>query len=621
MKRVHLLPPDVISKIAAGEVIERPASVVKELIENALDAQTAKIELHLREAGKTSIHLNDTGTGIAHEDIETIFLRHSTSKITTAEDLFDIHSLGFRGEALYSVAAIADVVLRSKPKGQETGWQIHMRGGEKLEMHPVNIPEGTQIEIRELFFNTPARRKFLKSNVTEMNQILNILIPYAMLYPDKHFTLTHEDKTLIDLKPSESRISRIAEVLHLDEKHILETSQHLTEKDIRVRMILGDINIARSRRDMQYIFINNRPVENKTISFHMNNVYRLILPEGRYPFFVLMIDIPSGEIDVNIHPTKREVKIRDEQNIVAILRHLCENALMRSGQAKQVGQTVSQANAAANPHADTPPFAVQSSPTISERQIKPYSLPQALAKAGISNPLGEILPLDIFESFTSKSETQPPTEQYTFPQKNYFSMAGEALYTQKKDSLHNKLSQARFLGAFMNKFLFFETESSVLIIDQHAAQERVSFEALIRQMEKGAIEVQHLLSPYIIKLSPQELLIWEEAQERLNKIGFASTQFDQASIAVHTHPVLINDTERAVREILSGENPARCDHEALARRACRASVMAGAHLSGEEIEYQRQQLLKCLDPFTCPHGRPTVIEMTENYLNKQFLRT
>ena len=190
MKKVHILPPEIISKIAAGEVIERPASVVKELIENALDAGTKTIELHLLQAGKTLIRIKDTGVGIDHDDIETIFHRHSTSKIEKADDLFNIHSLGFRGEALYSISSIADVTLRSKTKDQDTGWEIHIRGGERLILRPVSMQTGTEVEIKELFFNTPARRKFLKSNLTEMNHILNIVIPYTLLYPQRRFLLS-----------------------------------------------------------------------------------------------------------------------------------------------------------------------------------------------------------------------------------------------------------------------------------------------------------------------------------------------------------------------------------------------------------------------------------------------
>ena len=589
MSKVHILPPDIISKIAAGEVIDRPASVIKELVENSIDANTDTIEIHLVEAGKTSIKIKDTGDGIAEDDLDTIFHRHATSKIKTAEDLFDIHSLGFRGEALYSIAAIADIIVRSKTADADSGWEIHMRGGETLSKKPVSMPNGTEIEVKELFYNTPARRKFLKTNVSEMNQILKTVTPYILLYPNIRFLVSQDSKNSIDLSPEENLKTRVAQTLNLDEQYIIEAQNTLKDKDISVRFLLGDINILRFRRDMQFIFVNGRPVENKNISFHLNNVYRLIFPPRSYPFFVAYIDIPNKDIDANIHPTKREVKIRDEQSLCSSLRHICETTLMTASQAKQVQETT-----------------------------KPQE----------SSILYDDAPHDTFKDIQDTndndswdSQTTRPTEEYTFPEQQDFSQFSQALLAEKQDSLQAKLTNANYIGSFINKYLFFEIQDSLLIIDQHAAQERITFEHLIHQMEQGAIEVQHLLSPYIIKLTPAELLIWENAQETLEKIGFSSSQFDNETIAVHSYPNLIKDSEKAVRDILAGEDIARCDHVSLARRACRASIMAGDRLTKEQVEFQRQQLLECKDPFTCPHGRPTVMEMKEDFLNKQFLRS
>src|SRR3989344_8609166 len=347
MSKVHLLPEDVISKIAAGEVIERPAAAVKELLENSLDAQADTIEIHLSEAGKTLIHIKDTGSGIDKADLEKIFLRHATSKIASADDLDNIQSLGFRGEALYSIASIADVTLRSKtrsldklgmPKNQaqDSGWEIHLRCGKKIDFRPVTMTQGTEIEVRELFFNTPARRKFLKAKTTELNQILSTVIPYTLLYPACRFQVTHQGKSLLDLPPADSQLSRIARTLNLDTAHLVETKYSDAENSISVQAILGDINIKRAQRDMQFIFINNRPVQNKSISFHMNQIYQLIFPPRVYPCFAVFIRIPAEQVDVNIHPTKREVKIRNEHQVSTILRQICEQALMTAGQAKQV---------------------------------------------------------------------------------------------------------------------------------------------------------------------------------------------------------------------------------------------------------------------------------------------
>ncbi len=594
MSKVHLLSSDVISKIAAGEVIERPASVIKELIENSLDAGTDTIELHLKDAGKMLIHLKDSGSGIEQDDIETIFLRHSTSKIQTSDDLFNIHSLGFRGEALYSVAAISDITVRSKTKSQDSGWEIHMRGGKKIDLKPVAMKNGTEIEVIELFFNTPARRKFLKSNTTELNQILSNVIPYALLYPQCRFLVKHEDRTVLDLAPQKSAPLRIAETLGLEAKHLIEAEENFPEHEFSVRMVLGDINVVRSRRDLQFLFVNGRPVQSKAISFHMNEIYRLILPPNNAPAFCLFLQIPANQVDVNIHPTKREVKIKDEHNLMPLLRHLTERTLMTGGNIREVKETKKFTE-----------------------EIR--TLHRALAQnAAAETPLTP--PTEKEFSNSSVAENTSVTEQYTFP--NQENTLAPGIPASAGSGLIKKFTRSRYIGAFINKFLLFEADRSLLVVDQHASQERIVFEALIRQMERGKIEVQNLLTPDLMKVSMVEMLAWEEGKETLDKLGLTTTQFDKTTIAIHTCPALLSDPIRAVRELLAGEGKLnRADHATLARRACKASIRAGDPLKPQQAEFQKEQLLKCRDPYTCPHGRPTIIELQESFLDRQFFRT
>ncbi len=605
MNKVHILPPEIISKIAAGEVIERPASVIKELMENSLDAQTSSIEIHLKDAGKTLIHIKDTGSGIEPDDLEKIFLRHSTSKIETLDDLDHIQSLGFRGEALYSIGSIADVVLRSKTKNHDTGWEIHLRGGKKMNIRPVTMNNGTEIEVKELFFNTPARKKFLKTNTTEINQILNVFLPYTLLYPQCRFLLSHQEKVLIDLPPENDLKSRVAHALNLEEKHLLEVGQDFPSDQISLRMILGDINIQRPHRDLQFIFINDRPVQNRGLGFHMNQIYRLIFPPQIYPFFSLYIQIPPEDVDVNIHPAKREVKIKDEQHLSSLIRSVCEQTLMQQGKAKQVHKNLSFPNA------------LVGNPNEVETGLKPVS----------TRPPTKTFGGDSFE--TSSSQVPEPfnkskyaTQHYAFQNQELLETpVSENLFIQNPDSLASKLSQARYVGTFLKKYLFFETGTSLFIVDQHAAQERIMFERLKAQLENGTIEVQQLLTPILLKLTPQELLNWEEAQEKFETLGLSTTLWNKETIALHTTPHLLKNPEAAARSLLAGENVSRYDNDTLARRACRCSVMAGDSMDVPQVEFQRQELLACRDPFTCPHGRPTVIEMTEIFFNKQFLRT
>ena len=600
MPRVHILKPEIISKIAAGEVIERPASVIKELVENAIDAQSGTIDIELKEAGKTLIRVKDDGHGIEQDDLKTIFTRHATSKITNVDDLYSIRSLGFRGEALYSVAAISHVTVHSKTEEQETGWGIHLRGGEDFHNRPCSFNDhGTEITVKELFFNTPARKKFLKSNTAEVHQILNVVIPYALLHNEIRFSLTHGHKPLLNVAPVLDKTSRMADVLNLDKQHLFEVRQDFSERDISVHLVLGDINIKRTRRDMQFIFVNGRPVQNRAIGFHMNQVYRLIMPQELYPCFAVHITIAPESVDVNIHPTKREVKIKSEQDICSILRSLTEQALMTSGHTKQVVEHMTQTGGGEQRAVD-----------------------RALTRSFSSEMAFDA------DAPVERHETAVDTGDYAYPrralesgEKQEFFIPENDLFAAKQENLQSRLAQSRYIGNFMNKYLFFEAGQSILVVDQHAAAERVTYEQLILQMEKGTIEVQHLLSPVLIKLTPQEILIWEEAKDKLDALGLSVTQWDEETIAIHTHPLFLKDIEKTMQNLLAGEDIAKCDHDTMARRACRSSVMAGDKLSPEQAKHVRDQLIKCLDPFTCPHGRPTVIEIKQDFLDKQFLRT
>ena len=604
MKNVKVLPPELISKIAAGEVIERPASIVKELIENALDAGATSVELTLKESGKKLIQIKDNGHGIDKEDLETIFLRHSTSKIKEITDLFNIHSLGFRGEALYSISAISDVILSSKTADTDSAWSIHIQGNIKQSFKPTSFNEhGTHITVRDLFFNTPVRKKFLKSNIAELNHILNIVIPLCLLKDDVHFLLKNDDKVIIDIPKSNTKIQRIAKILNLTEKHLLETTHTVTDKDIQCHLIIGDINIVRGRRDLQFLFINNRPVENKNISFHINNVCRLIFPPNKFPSFCVFIELPPEDVDVNVHPTKKEVTLKDESAICSLLRNLSENILMTTGQIKQA---VIKEKTAVLPKqelkAECPPVKVLSTdPTTVDKQE--YS----------------------FDEFSSKpSPNRQPTNEYNFPISTASHIVNEppkTLFETTDLSLQSKLKDARFIGFFRKKYILFEYKESLLVVDQHAAQERINYEKLIIQMSKGSIESQRLLSPEILQLNAKEILMFNKFKEKLTEYGFECTLFDSEAIAIHSYPILISNIEQSVRNLLAGEDLATCDHNTIARRACKSSIRAYEDMSEKESLYQRNKLLECLDPFTCPHGRPTIIELTEDFLDKNFLRS
>jgi DNA mismatch repair protein MutL len=581
MAKIHLLPAEIISKIAAGEVIERPSSVVKELLENSLDAGASSIELTLKDAGRTLIRLKDNGSGIEPDDMEHVFLRHSTSKINSTEDLYRINTLGFRGEALYSIAAISDVTVRSKAAGEANGWEIHVRGNNKISLKPVNLTQGTDIEVQELFFNTPARRKFLKSDTTELRQILNVFLPYCLLYPEKRFLLVHNEKKLIDLHPEKSALTRVSTTLHLPVKHLIEARKDFPQENTSVHLILGNMNIPRVNKESQYIFINDRPIQSRVLNFHLNQVYRMVFTEGTHPFFMVSLKLPPENLDVNVHPAKREVKIKDEQPVISLLRIFCERTLMTAGNPKEV---------------NTLPF-IQRTPHSKEGTPQPPQIQEG-----------------------TPGDSSLPQQYILSQEKGELFFAEKTIIASEKPVLAEKLKLARFIGTFLKTYCLFETKNTLVIIDQHAAFERITYERLIQQINSGKLEIQNLLSPLLITLTPQEMLAWEEQKSTVEKLGFSVTRWDKENIAIHSHPQLISYPETAFRMILSGEKNQSFDLDILARRACRQSVMAGHEMKDKEAEYLRAQLLACRDPFICPHGRPTTIEIPQELIVKQFLR-
>ena len=570
MNKVHILPEEIISKIAAGEVVERPASVLKELTENAIDAQASSIEVELKDAGKTLIRIQDNGSGIAQDDIDSLFNRHATSKISSLDELYNIISLGFRGEALYSISAVSDITLRSKTKKETCGWERHLRGNKDISQKPATMHTGTEIEVKELFFNTPARRKFLKSNTAELNALLDIFIPYTLLYPGTSFRLAHAERKLIDLAGTDSLIQRIAHTLRLEPKNILEEKRDF--EGLSIHLVLGDINIQRTRKDMQFIFVNKRPVQNKTIAFHLNDIYRRLFSRGIYPFFCADITMPPGDLDVNVHPSKREVKIKNESGLISLLRGLAEQLLMTKSKAKQA------------------------------------ILPQASLDAPPAYP---------------RQNSPPPSGQqglFNFERSAFSFRQDSALSRDETASLIGKLRQGRYIGNLLRKYLLFETADSLLVLDQHAAAERINFEKLKGEIENGKVEIQQLLSPILVKLSHQEILAWEGNKEVIEKAGFSCTLFDQETLAIHAHPNLITQAENSLRNLLAGEALPKLSPRALARLACKSSVTFGQNITPQAAEYQREKLLACQTHFTCPHGRPTAIEISDDSLIRQFLR-
>lgn len=558
MGKVNFLPEKIINKIAAGEVVESPASVLKELLENSIDANSKKIDVEILDSGKKLIYVKDDGEGIEPDDIEKIFERYATSKIKELEDLYNIKTLGFRGEALFSIGAVSDVILRSKKIDLDFGKEIHIRGGKKLSIKNCSMSNGTVVEVRELFFNTPARKKFLKSDITEYRKIINTFIPYTIIFYWIEFSFKNEKAKVINLLPSESLIKRFCEVLNIEEKYLLYKNEIF--KEFEVEIIIGDLNLKRPHKDIQFIFVNNRPVYNQFLSSVINNFYQTFFSTEFFPVFALSLKLPSENIDVNIHPTKREVKIKDEKVIEEKIEKVLNDLLSKSG----VKQVILK-----NIYNKTP------EKIIEEAKIK-----------------------DSIE------------------------LKNEELFSQlsKRESLIEKIKNSIFIGTFKNKYLIFEFENSLLFVDQHAAYERINYEKFLKEIETGNIQVQQLLTPLIINLNPEEMSIWEKTEKIIEKYGFITTKWSENKIAIHGYPSLIKNIEFSIRNILAEKDIKKYDKESLAKRACKSSVVAGQKLNEQEIKYLIEKLEECENPFVCPHGRPIVIEISEKFLDNQFLR-
>lgn len=593
MSKLQTLTPDIVEKIVDGEVISRPASVIKELLENSIDADAGQIAIELENAGKSQIRIIDNGHGIEKDDLESIFARYTTSKIQSMNDLLSINSFGFRGEALYNVAKVSDVIVKTKTDLSETGWGIHMRGSQRIDLSPCSFSKtGTEITINDLFFNTPDRKKTLEGEKNEIDYILNTITPYTLLFPQCSFTLKHHKKKLLEVKSTEYVKKRIAQTLKLKEKHLRELIHMDEKKRILFHIVVEDIKVRKNRDNSQFIFINNRPVTNKNISHHINQAFRLLKSKTASNFFAIYLTVPTEEIDVNIEPSKREVKIKNESDICLTLRGLAEQLLTKS-------KTFSLGKEKKAPY----DLHEEINKSLNEYQLKPQENKQHTQDAGKDS------------SAFVRGNHIPTNEE------NHHDVGHKDLFEKQDESLENKMKIAKLIGLFANKYILYESGKSLLLVDQHLAAERITYEKLISQMEAGNIEIQPLLSPIVVNVNAQELCVWEQSVEKLDEIGFATTQWSAQSIAIHSHPNLLKDPEHALKHLLVGESIKTSNHDSLARRACRASILSEDILKKEKIQSVKDELLSCLDPFTCPHGKPTVVEMTESSFDKHFLRS
>ncbi len=609
MPRICQLPTSVINKIAAGEVIERPASVVKELLENSLDAGATRIDIVVEKGGAESIRITDNGCGIAVEQLSLAVASHATSKIADADDLFRVETLGFRGEALASIAEISRFVLRSRPADCEAGAELEVVGGRAEPIRPAGCPIGTSIEVRQLFFNVPVRHKFMRTTQTEMSHITEAVTRLAIAYPQVHFTLTHGGRLIHDLPPVENLRDRVATIFGTDlAESLIEI--HSTDDSVSLSGYVANPTQSRGNNRMQYLFLNGRFIRDRSLQHALGEAYRGLLLTGRYPISFLHLELSPAKVDVNVHPTKMEVRFQDGGRIYSQLlgtlrsKFLTTDLVARGAVPTQTTEITADNEVAASTPATSELF------DWAKQQLSPSAGPAT--SPGESSSLHPFKPyadggnLAPAETSSSAVRIDPPTAGYV-PAPHASSRALQ---------IHDR-------------YLVVENEEGLEVIDQHALHERILYELLRDKVLSGAIERQRLLVPEPVDLASSEAAAVLENRELLAKIGVEIEPFGGETVLVSAYPAMLAnfspaDVLRGLAEQLQteGSKPAVRDllDELMHMIACKAAVKYGDSLTPEEVTALLDQRHLAQDHHHCPHGRPTALVFTREQLDRQFKR-
>jgi DNA mismatch repair protein MutL len=625
MPAIRILSEHLVNQIAAGEVIERPASVVKELLENAIDAQSSHIRLDLEEAGKKLIRVSDDGLGMAPPDVPLALASHATSKIAAAEDLEAITSLGFRGEALASIASVADVRIASRTADTLEATEIEVSGGKAGQVHPASGPVGTTVEVRNLFRYVPARRKFLKTDPTELGHITEQVTRIALAYPAVHMSVTHNGRSVYEL-PATDSVRRRAAVFFGEDlaRDLLDISSE--EPAGRLWGLVGTPQVARATATGQYMFINGRFVRDRSLLHALREAYRGLIDGNRQPVAFLFLSVPPDRVDVNVHPTKIEVRLRDGHLLHGQILAAVRQRLLGPGitPAVDFGGPRSIAADASGPDGAGPsigPAAVYSGAEPTTGYPRKEEVRQAVADF-LRSPQAAAQPrLPLHDTVAQPpSAVRPPTHDDT-PSPLVGEGRGEGAAAEP----------ASLLRAIQihNTYLVAETPDGILIVDQHALHERILFEDMMTRLEAGPLEGQRLLLPVTVNLTDREMAAVESYRQDLARLGIEAEAMGPRTVAIHSFPTLLAraEPEGTLRDFLAwvlaldSAPTARQVLENLAHvAACRAAVKAGDTLRPEEIEALLARRAGADLAPTCPHGRPTSLILSKSSLEKQFGR-
>jgi DNA mismatch repair protein MutL len=620
MSVIRQLPPSVVNKIAAGEVIERPASVVKELMENSVDAGAMRVDVAVEQGGLELVRIVDDGCGMASDDLPMAVASHATSKLSHADDLFRVRTLGFRGEALASIAEVSRFLIRSRLRDSAAGSQLDVNGGESHGVSPCGCGVGTTIEVHNLFFNTPVRRKFLRSTQTELGHVGEAFTRIALAHPDKHFSLSHNGRTIHDLPATDDWRVRIAALLGSElAKDLIPLASD--DADVHLRGYAASPAHSRANPRMQFLFLNGRAIRDRALQHALGEAFRGLLLTGRYPIACLRIDMPPEMVDVNVHPTKLEVRFQDAGRLYSQLLSTLRTKFLTTDLTHRL-----QPVPASNVQSSQDPFN-NSEQDQMRRELNDWANGQ-LAPVGTVGPNGT-------SSFGAPVQTQfdmeslrarPPLEITRLDR------AWPATPTNNTGIPSSSPPSPHRVSAMQvhNRYLIAESDEGVLVIDQHALHERILYEQLREKVNCEALESQSLLVPEPVDLTPTEAAAALEARHILAKLGVTVEPFGGSTVLVSSYPAMLANISPAqvlrdlVDLLMAGEKVLeRRDvlDELLHMISCKAAIKAGDRLSGEEITALLDQRHLAQDQHHCPHGRPTALVFTREELDKQFMRT
>lgn len=621
---IKLLDEQTISKIAAGEIIENSASIVKELVENSIDAGADDILIELRGESTNYIKVSDNGSGFSEDDLELAFLRHSTSKLQVIEDLEKIRTLGFRGEALASISNISKIKLMTKREEDLAGNSLIIENGKIIKKNKVGMPKGTTFIINDVFYNTPVRKKFLRKDSTEISNIIDIVQKIALSNNNIKFTLIRDGKTILNTGSDKDPINRIFSILGSEIASSLNEGKFESE-NYKIRGFFSNNKLFRSNRDSQYIFVNGRFIRDINISRAIEKNYNSLIPLNRYPVFVLYIDIDPKLIDVNIHPKKNEIKISNENILTALLSEVVEEVIYPNRSIREIELEDKKENVNVFDIFDDEEDTEETSDLIEKEDSRNNNLKSLWeiekdedVKSQDNNSFNEEALLyreDVTKDNASDSKIKGE-------EKNF-------LFDDGASRIDEDLLNTRISGVLFKTYILLENQrdGKVFVVDQHAAHERVNYEKFLKMYLNSEISSQILIKPEIIELNQIEYDKILTYFDLFNELGFKIEDFGDMSIVLREVPMIFGLPTYVdfIRDIIDSlDKDISSNYEAdmykIMRKACKASVKAGDDLSDIEIEALIRDLKNCENPYTCPHGRPTIVEVSKHTISKLFLR-